>query len=110
MPRGFVWGQYVDRNGQAWALKVDADHALSPQRGWIGASGVGLPPFPRGWKPRVVVGIEPSGAEHTAVVAREDADLWTGAATTFDIERSDSGIETCEVIRRLAERSPDSVD
>jgi len=105
MPRGFTWGRYIDQFGNAWAMQVDADHALSPQRGWVGSSGIGLAPFPRGWIPRAVVGIEPDGTKHQAVVASELADLWTGSATTFDIERSDAGIETCTVIRRLAERS-----
>ena len=105
MPRGFVWGAYVDDVSTLWALRVDADHALSPQRGWIGRSAAGLPPLPRGWLARRVVGVEPSGALHQAVVASLDADLWTGAVTEFDIERSDGGIETCTVIRLLAERS-----
>lgn len=105
MPRGFVWGEYVSDHGTAFVLRVDADHALSPQRGWIGGVTDGLLPLPRGWLPRVVVGIEPAGQLHQAVVARLDADLWTGVANTFDIERSDSGIETCTVIRFLSERS-----
>jgi hypothetical protein len=105
MPRGFVWGLYIDDRDVSWALRVDADHALSPQRGWLDGDASGLPPLPRGWLPRAVVGIEPDGALHQAVVARRDADLWTGVVTEFDIERSDSGIETCQVIRQLAERS-----
>jgi hypothetical protein len=106
MPRGFVWGAYVDDRGTVWALRVDADLALQPQRGWLGGDADGQAPLPRGWLPRCVVGVEPDGRLHRAIVARIDADLWTGARTDFDIERSDGGISTCTVIRLLAERSP----
>jgi hypothetical protein len=105
MPRGFVWGAYVDDRGVVWALRVDADLQLQEQRGWLGADPAGQAPLPRGWLPRAVVGVEPGGRLQRAVVARIDADLWTGVRTDFDVERSDGGIATCTVVRLLAERA-----
>lgn len=105
MPRGFVWGLYVDDQFKEWALRVDADLALQDQRGWITLAPGALPPFPRMWVPRAALGVGTDGAKHWATVARVDADLWTGARQDFDIEKSDGGIDTCLVIRLLAERS-----
>jgi len=105
VPRGRRWGAYVDDRGTVWALQVDADAILSAQRGWLGGDPDGQAPLPRGWLPRVVVGVDPSGRIRRATVARLDADLWTGAVTTFDVEGTDGVLYTCTVLRRLAERA-----
>jgi hypothetical protein len=105
MPRGFIWGLYIDDKGVGWKLRVDADLALQLQRGWVEVEPGELYPFPRQWIPRAVMGLGTNGQVQFAIVARVDADLWTGARQDFDIERSDGGIDTCLVVRLNAERS-----
>lgn len=97
---------YTDDRGQPWAMIVDRDAFLEEQRGWqIEAIGE-LPPFPRGWLPRVAVGTDASGREHRATIARTDADLWTGTATTWSAEISGGVGAQVDLVRTLAERSP----
>lgn len=105
MPRGYVWCDYVADDGALFALRVDADYQLQPQRGMALAESPGQIPVPRGWIPRRVVGLEASGRRHTAVVGHLGADLWTGASTAFDIVDTNGDIQTCTVIRYLRERS-----
>jgi hypothetical protein len=107
MPRGFTWAIYVDDLGASWARAVNSDYVLQDTRGWDIAGATELTPLPRGWLPRKAQGIDPSGGLRSAVVARLDADLWTGAATTFDIRGNDGVPVTCTVIRTLEEsRTP----
>lgn len=104
MPRGFTWSVYVDDNGLPWALQVDSDYVLQPQRGWVPVETSGLTPLPRGWLPRKAKGVETGGSQHFAVVATIDADLWTGARTDFDIRSNDGAVQTCTVIGTFEER------
>ena len=105
MTRGYEWFLYASDDGALYALSVDADYALQPQRGWLTSAPSGTPPLPRGWRARYVVGLEASGRAHRALVGNVDAELWTGASTSFDIETSDGGLETCTVIGRVQERN-----
>ena len=102
--RGRVWAIYVDDLERPFATLMDADLALQPQRGWSTLGTAGLVPIPRGWLPRVAVGVDELGARHKAVVASTSADLWTGIRDDFDVEASDGTIQTCIVVSRLAER------
>jgi hypothetical protein len=102
--RGFTWAVYTDDLGGQWAVQVDSDYVLQPQRGWDNLVADGLPALPRGWSPRLAVGIEPDGRRHGAVVASLVADLWTGGSSTFDIEANDGSIVTCTLIQTLEER------
>jgi len=107
--RGFEWGLYVDDRGQGWAMAVDADYLLAPGRGWAFADTPGVTPFPRGWRPRRVLGLDPSGRRQSAVVADTSAGLWTGADTEFYIWDSAGEQLICTVIRLVAEHSPAAI-
>lgn len=103
MPRGFVSAIYVDDSGGTWRLRVDADEAQELSRGWETDGAELLAPMPRGWLPRRVVGVDSSGHAQAARVARTDADLWTGVATTFVLMLSDGTTDTATVVARQAE-------
>jgi hypothetical protein len=102
--RGYVWAYYESDDGNTYALKVDADYAAAAERGWTAPAAPGTPIYPRGWIPRKVTGIDPSGQRREALVASVAADLWTSAATTFDITGTDETTYTCTVHKRLKER------
>lgn len=104
MPRGRVWGLYLDDNGNPWALQVDADGFADPSRGWFDATGISWFPLPRAWLPRRVVGWDVTGRIQSCVVATVGADLWTGAVNEFFIEGSDGVLYQVNVTQRLEER------
>jgi hypothetical protein len=104
MTRGRVWAYYESDDGNVYALLVDADYADSPERGWASPAAPGTPVYPRGWRPRFVEGTDELGAIRRAVVASVDAELWTGAASTFTIEGTDGAPHTCTVVALVAER------
>jgi hypothetical protein len=104
MPRGFVWAVYRDDDGTPWAVQADRDYVAQASRGWS-TDGVDLlPPLPRRWRPRRVVGFDDSGRTQVAIVASVEADLWTGTATTFDVEASDQSTVTATVLKSQGER------
>lgn len=105
MPRGYVWSLYHTDDGDVFALRVDADYALQPQRGFLEPAPPGTSPLPRGWLPRHVVGLDAGGRRQTAVVSSPEADLWTGTRLDFDIIDTDAQLQTCTVIGRVAERT-----
>jgi hypothetical protein len=94
----------VSDNGNTYALQVDADYVVMPERGWTSPAAHGTPIYPRGWTPRRVVGSDDAGHPRTAVVGSAAADLWTGAATTFTINGTDELPHTCRVFKKLQER------
>jgi len=104
MPRGFTWCVYTDDAGAQWAIAVLSDYVLQPVRGWSTTGADELLPFPRGWRPRRVEGVDETGAQHLAVVASITADLWTGLSTLFDIRSNDGGVHTCSVTGSFEER------
>ena len=104
MPRGFSWCLYVDDDGNNWALRVDADEALDPGRGWQSLGGPTLAPLPRGWIPRAVAGADSLGYRRQTRVGSTSAPLWLGTETTFYIEGSDLIQIPVTVTERLAER------
>lgn len=87
-----------------YARLIDADQAAEASRGWVTAGVAGLPLLPIKAKPRVVYGVSATtGRRGSAVVAQVTATLWTGAATTFDVEANDGTTDTMTVTRRRGE-------
>jgi hypothetical protein len=105
MPRGMRYGVYVRDDGTTqYARLVDSDEFGQAERGWSATGVAGLPLLPIKSKPRVVYGVSATtGRRGTAVVATVAADLWTGAATTFDVEANDGTSDTMTVTRRRGE-------
>lgn len=104
MPRGFVWGIYVDDLGGSWAMRVDADYAADADRGWITDGVSGLPPFPRMWSPRRVIGIDETGREQQAIAATLAAAIWTGLVPTFVFTANDGFLRVADITGKRAER------
>lgn len=104
MARGYLVSEYLDDEGVPWRLKVDADYAIDPARGWVSGATPGLPSFPRLWQPRAVVGIDESGRTQSTRVASLSAPLWTGATQSFTFRGSDGLLYTAFVIQRLGEK------
>lgn len=104
MPRGFVWRKYVADDATEYAYLVDADQASVTSRGWASVTA-GTSPLPRGSIPRRVIGRSPTtGRPGAAVVGTATCGLWTGVATTFDVEANDGTTDTCTVVERHKER------
>ena len=103
--RGRTWWVYTDDRGQPWAMLVDRDQFDQFQLGWQTEAQGELPPFPRGWLPRVAIGIDASGREHRVRIANVGADLWTGTTTAWSIETSGGGLQEAHLVRTLGERS-----
>ena len=104
MPRTPVWAVYVDDIGRSWALLVDGDYFLQPERGWLAAEGFNLAPLPRTYRARRVVGLDETGRKRFATVATVGAELWTGVEPTFIFETRDGGQALATVIELQAER------
>ena len=104
MARGFSWGLYVDNDGNGWAVKVDSDYLLDPDRGWVEVLDASTPQLPRGWKPRKVIGFDDQGNRRTAIAATTDAPIWALSVGTFTIEASDQTSQLVTITGRLEER------
>lgn len=104
MPRGRVWAYYESDDGNVYALQVDADYVDDLGRGWAWPAAPGTSPYPRGWRPRAVVGVDDLGGRRVAVVASVTADLWTGTAAQFTISGTDQLDHVCTVVELRAER------
>ena len=104
MPRGFRWAVYETDDGRLFSVRVDADAVLDPNRGWLTASVGTTNPLPRGWLPRIVVGIDVAGHIRHARIGRLDAALWTGVASTWTFEASDRSVQVATVIGRRQEQ------
>jgi len=102
--RGKTRGAYVTDGGTSYRQEVDADRFLVVAFGWTAIAG-GTPQMPRGFTPRHVTGLSAtSGRRGTAVVPSVTATIWTGAATTFDVEADDGTIDTMTVVNRIGEK------
>lgn len=95
---------YVDDTNVPWALLVDGDYFLDIERNWQSAAGLGLSPFPRGWRPRRVKGVDSTGRIRYAIVPDVSSPLWTGEVSTFQFETRDGGVEVATVIELHQER------
>lgn len=104
MTRGFVWADYVSDDGNTYALRVDADYAAQPDRGWTYPSPAGRPVYPRGWLPRCVVGLDEAGHPRKARCGTTSAPLWVGTVITFAFNASDETVHTAVVIETRQER------
>lgn len=104
MPRGFTWAVYETDDGRLWALRVDADAVLAGDRGWLVTAVNTTNPLPRGWLPRIVVGIDATGHIRHTRIGRLDSPLWTGAKGTFVYEASDRSTQVATVIGRRREQ------
>jgi hypothetical protein len=106
MARGWTWGVYVDDRGEAWGVPVDRDALAQPELGWFAVANGDVRPFPRTWRMRRAIGVDPSGREHSAVIATLNADLWIGAAPGWIAETSSQGLTEVRLTRTLGEISP----
>ncbi len=102
--RGRVLGAYETDGGSNYTTHVDADRFLVADFNWVSIPP-GIPNLPRGFKPRHVTGLSAtSGRRGKAIVPTVTADIWTGAATTFDVEATDGTVDTMTVIHRHGEK------
>jgi hypothetical protein len=103
MARGKQPGIYVTDGGTHYRSMVDKAYYAEGSRGWTDGSAL-KPHLPRGFRPRHVTGLNAtSGRRGSAVVAAVTASLWTGGATTFDIETDDLVTETQTVVNTIGE-------
>jgi hypothetical protein len=101
--RGRRPGVYLSDGGTSYKQQVDRDRFAIAAFGWTSPAGV-LPQLPRGFKPRRVSGLSTtSGRRGTAVVPTVASDVWTGTATTFDVEADDATIDTITIDQRFGE-------
>jgi hypothetical protein len=98
-----VWGTYFDDLNRPWALRVDDDYFRQPARGWFTQASSDSFPFPRGWFPRRVIGVDTNGNFRTAVAPSTSSPIWTGGSLFFSIEASDQSLVSCQVVGRLQE-------
>ena len=102
--RGRQRGVYTTDGGTAYVMQVDSDRFLVADFGWTAPTGR-LNQLPRGAKPRHVRGLSStSGRYGTAVVPDVASAIWTGTATTFEVEADDGTIDTMTVTQLIAER------
>lgn len=94
---------YQDDNGQPYALKVDADYAAQPERGWVVVDPTSLPQFPRGWRARAVLGLDEEGRSASALIANLEAELWQGLVQVFTFNGTDELPHVASVIGRRSE-------
>lgn len=101
--RGRTTGTYHTDGGTLYKMSVDKDRFATARFGWA-APGTLLAQLPRGAKPRHVTGISATtGRRGTATVPVVTADVWTGVATTFDVEADDQTLDTMTITGRIAE-------
>lgn len=102
--RGFEWVIYTDDDSNRWLMRVDADYAADPDRGWAERTETDVLVWPQGWKPREVEGLEIGGVVQRTRVGHLAAPLWTGSATSFVTYTSDQLPVAVAVIRHWGER------
>lgn len=103
--RGFQWAVYLRDDGiQQYARLVDKNSFADPVRGWPASSAAGVPLFPQRGRPRIVYGVsETTGRRGSTICGSTTAPLWTGEATTFEVETTDAGRDVLTVTRRRGE-------
>jgi hypothetical protein len=94
---------YETDDGVLYALRVDADYFEDASRQWDDATGLGLAPLPRGWRPRAVRGLDDLGRSVLCRVPRTSSALWTGELTVFQFNASDQQIHFCDVVEYIGE-------
>lgn len=110
MARGFIYALYTADDGVQYLKQVDADQAVTPERGWALWDGVSpAQAWPMRAKPRKVYGVSPiTGRRGETIVAHTAALLWTGASSSFEIETNDPSDprDVLTVTRRRGESFP----
>ena len=102
--RGMVFMTYRADDDTGFQTLVDADEAAQTERGW-GPAMPGQDLLPRGFKERRVHGLSPTtGRRGSCRVGSVTAPLWTGTATSFNVEGNDNTIDTMDVTSRSGER------
>lgn len=101
--RGRIYGVYTSDNFLQFKTLVDRDRFLVMDFNWTPVE-TPLVKMPRGFRPRHVVGISSTSQRRArATVPNIEADIWTGVATTWDIEATDGTIDTMTVTARVQE-------
>lgn len=101
--RGRTRGKYISDGATDFAMSVDKDRFAVAAFKWTAATSA-MNAIPRGCKPRHVTGLSAAtGRRGTAVVPDVTADIWTGVATTFQVEADDQTLDTMTVTHRIAE-------
>lgn len=102
--RGRELGAYETDGGTTYNTYVDSDRFLVAAFNWV-AGIAGGPFIPRNFRPRFVTGLSAAtGRFGKAIVPTVTADIWTGAATTFDVEATDGTLDTMTVLNKWSER------
>src|SRR4029453_2400762 len=102
---GFTWGVYASDDGHDYLLKVDLDLYVQTDRGWEPpVPDSYLPQYPRGWKPRHVVGLGPEGQRREAICATTSCVLWSNLTSTFDYRDTNGLMITAQIIMRISEK------
>lgn len=102
--RGRTYGVYISDSGLEFKTSVDRDRFAAAEFAWV-AADPGLTLMPRAFAPRHVVGISAiSQRRARAPVPTVDAPIWTGSATTWDVEATDGTLDTMTVVKRVQER------
>lgn len=104
MARGFSWGVYFDDEGGEWSLQVDSDYLADADRGWIPVDLPAPSPFPRGWRPRRVIGLDELGATIYAISPTTSSAIWTLGVASFTFEANDGTTHSATIIGRESER------
>lgn len=104
MARGFKGAVYNFDDASTVNVRVEADRFADATFGWTAsAAGAFLNGY-KGFKPRHVVGVEASsGRSARAIVPDPAADVWTGAATDFDVKDDDGVVHTYVITSRVGE-------
>jgi hypothetical protein len=103
MAIGKQYGTYSLDNGQLYAMLVNNNRHADAAFGWA-TPAAGTPLVPRGVKLRRVYGVSATtGRRGSAVVPGTESQIWTGAATTFDMFHNDGTADTMTVTARKGE-------
>lgn len=104
MRRGFRVARYIRDDGASYALMVDADSIDDPNRGWEEIAPGVLTFAPRGFLPRLVVGVDETGRTRQTRVGTADCALWLFQVTEWQLEGSDGALHTVSATNRKQER------
>jgi hypothetical protein len=105
MPRTFPWMLYASDTGFDYALKVDAVYVAMPERGWASVAVPDTVQYPRGWRPRAVIGVTAAGGLVLAICATTGCALWTGEVSEITYIDRSGQLAVATSIGKQAERT-----